>query len=99
MPAKIVAMFTPKPGKAAEVEAVLRTMLSPTRAEPGNLRYDLWREEGENGRFVFDELYVDMDAVAAHRAQPYFTAYRAAIADLLAEPLTVAVVQECNVCK
>ncbi len=43
-------------------------MLAPSRAEAGNLRYDLWRDQADPNRFVLDELYEDSEAIAAHRA-------------------------------
>jgi quinol monooxygenase YgiN len=57
-------------------------MLAPSRAEPGNLRYDLWRDPAEPGRFVLDELYRDADAIAAHKATPHFQSYLSRINDL-----------------
>jgi quinol monooxygenase YgiN len=57
-------------------------MIEPSRAEPGNLRYDLWQDQSEPDRFYLDELYVNCEAVAAHRATPHFQAYLAAIGDL-----------------
>lgn len=79
---KVVAVLTARPGAADRLRALLDGMLAPSRAEPGNLRYDLWQDQGEPGRFFLDELYADPDAVAAHRATPHFQAYLAAINDL-----------------
>ncbi len=56
--------------------------LKPSRAEPGNLRYDLWQDQSDPNRFVLDELYADADAVAAHRATPHFQNYLSQIGDL-----------------
>lgn len=61
---------------------VLPQQLAPSRAEPGNLLYDLWRDQTQLGRFVLDKLYRDADAVAAHRATPHFQAYLAEIESL-----------------
>lgn len=81
-PVKIVAVLTARPGKAEALEALLAGMLGPSRAEPGNLRYDLWRDQADPSRLVLDELYVDNDAIAAHRATPHFANYLAHINDL-----------------
>ena len=75
-------MWTARPGNAAALPALLHGMIVPSRAEPGNLRYDLRAEPAEPGRFVLDELDCDQEAVAAHRATPHFQAYLATIADL-----------------
>lgn len=81
-PVKIVAILTARPGKADDLQALLSGMLAPSRAEPGNLRYDLWRDQADPARFVLDELYTDNAAIAAHRATPHFQDYLARIGDL-----------------
>jgi quinol monooxygenase YgiN len=77
MPAhvKIMAVLTARPGKAEALRALLDGMIAASRAEPGNLRYDLWTDQTERTRFALDELYLDAAAVAAHRASPHFQAY------------------------
>ncbi|APL95695.1 antibiotic biosynthesis monooxygenase [Sphingobium indicum] len=93
---KIIAVLTARPGKAEALRILLDGMLAPSRAEPGNLRYDLWVDPAQPGRYVLDELYGNADAVAAHRASPHFQAYLAAINDLAErsaftlDPLAVA---------
>lgn len=79
---KIVAILTARAGKTDELRALLDGMAAPSRAEPGNLRYDIWRDRDDPGRFVLDELYVDGAAVTAHRATPHFKRYVAVIEDL-----------------
>jgi len=79
---KIVAILTARPGKAAELRALLDSMMAPSRTEPGNLRYDLWQDQTDPARFVLDELYVDGDAVATHRTSAHFQNYLSVIADL-----------------
>ncbi|WP_294264733.1 putative quinol monooxygenase [uncultured Sphingomonas sp.] len=83
-PVKIVAILTARPGKEAELRALLDTMLAPSRAEPGNRRYDLWTDPATPGRLIVDELYADADAVAAHRASAHYKAYLSQI-EALAE--------------
>lgn len=79
---KIVAVLTARPGKADALLVLLDSLLTPSRAEPGNLRYDLWADQAEPGRFVLDELYENADAVAAHRASAHFQTYLASINDV-----------------
>ena len=81
-PIKIVAILTARPGKADALQDLLRTMLASSRAEPGNLRYDVWIDQAEPGRLVLDELYADGDALAAHRASAHFQTYLASINNL-----------------
>jgi quinol monooxygenase YgiN len=59
-------------GHEEEVAALLRQMVEPTRAEPGNLLYLVHRSPGEAGRFFFYEQYTDQAALDAHRAAPHF---------------------------
>lgn len=79
---KIVAILTARPGQAEALRALLDGMLAPSRAEVGNLRYDLWRDQADPNRFVLDELYADNDAIAAHRASPHFQDYLSRINDV-----------------
>jgi quinol monooxygenase YgiN len=89
MTVTVFASFTPKPGLEADVEKILRTMTGPTRGEAGNRVYDLYKDS--RGEFHLFELYVDQAAVEAHRATAHYKSYRAAIADLLAEPIAVKI--------
>jgi len=79
---RLVAVLVAKSGREDDLEALLRGMAASSRAEPGNLRYDLWRDADQPGRFVLDELYKDADALAVHRASPHFQAYVARVGDL-----------------
>jgi quinol monooxygenase YgiN len=87
-PVKIAAIIIASPGRADEVEILLRNMAPHCRAEPGNLRWDVWRDQADPDRYVLDELYIDADAVAAHRRSPYYQAYLAAI-PALAERMAI----------
>jgi quinol monooxygenase YgiN len=95
LPVKTVAVFSAKAGHQSELEKLLRGMVAPSRAEPGNLRYDLWQDIDIPHRFVLDELYQNSKAVAAHRATPHFQDYLSRI-NALAER-TAAVVHAVDV--
>ena len=41
---KIVAVLTARADTVDRLRALLDAMLEPSRAEPGNLRYDLWQD-------------------------------------------------------
>lgn len=81
-PVKIVAILAARPGKTNELKALVLGMVAASRAEPGNLRWDVWQDQAEPGRFVLDELYKDEAAVAAHRETAHFRDYLARINDL-----------------
>jgi (4S)-4-hydroxy-5-phosphonooxypentane-2,3-dione isomerase len=56
--------------------------------EPGNLRFDVLRAADEPTRFILYEAYRDESAAAAHKETPHYLAWRAAVADWMAEPRT-----------
>lgn len=79
---KIMAILTARPRKAVPLKLLLESMAPPSRAEPGNLRWDVWQDLANPGRFVLDELYKDEAAAAAHRETPHFKNYLAQVNDL-----------------
>jgi quinol monooxygenase YgiN len=81
-PVKITALLTARPGRAGELEALLRGMAPDSRAEAGNLRWDVWQDQSNPDRYVLDELYVNDAAVAAHRLSPHYQHYLARIPEL-----------------
>lgn len=80
--AKITGILTARPGKAAALHALLVGMAPLSRAEPGNLHWDIWRDRANGERYVLDELYVDAAAVDAHHNTPHYQAYLAKIPEL-----------------
>ena len=54
-PRKITAILVAKPGKAEALANLLREMTTPSRSEPGNLRWDVWLDQSDANRFVLDE--------------------------------------------
>lgn len=94
----VQAIISPKPEYAAQVEQEMRNMALHSRQEPGNLRYDLLREEqGGVVRFHVQERYLDMNAVEAHRASPHYQAYRARAGDWFSEAPQVTVLNDVDV--
>ncbi|MET3759667.1 putative quinol monooxygenase [Sphingomonas sp. UYEF23] len=82
MAVKIVAFITVKPGSEEDFIAAARTCVAASRAEPGVLHYELWRENEGAQRFVFNELYVDDAAVQQHMASDHFKALGLAARDI-----------------
>jgi len=81
-PAKLTGIFVAHSGKAEQLKALLVGMVPPSRAEPGNLRYDVWQDEAQPDRFITDELYKDDTAISAHRQTPHYKDYLSRIPDL-----------------
>ncbi|WP_028630158.1 putative quinol monooxygenase [Metapseudomonas resinovorans] len=97
MTLSIFATISPRPEHRDAVERALRVMVERSRAEPGNLRYDLFIREGEVLAFDLFELYADEAAVEAHRQSGHYQAYRAATADWLATPTQVRLARPLDV--
>ncbi|WP_342363118.1 putative quinol monooxygenase [Terrarubrum flagellatum] len=81
-PVKIVAMLAPRAGKTEELLALLERLAAASRAEPGNLRWDVWQEQDGAKRFVLDELYADNAAALFHRGTLHFKDYLKRVGDL-----------------
>lgn len=94
-PKRIIATFSPSPGRELDVLRILRDVEAGTRQEPANEQYDLYASEVDGTvRFHIVEAYTDTAAVEAHRASEHYRRYRARIADLLDAPIDVAVLQD-----
>jgi len=96
-PAKITGILVARPGKAEELKALLVGMAPHSRAEPGNLRWDIWQDQSQPDRLLIDELYKDDSAVDAHRQTPHYKDYLSripALADRTALVLTPIAVEQ-----
>ena len=56
-----------------------------TRREPGNLRFDLLRDEQDPLCFQLYEAYVDREAHQAHLGSTHFTLWRETVQDVFAD--------------
>ncbi len=68
----VIARYRARAGEAGRVAQALRKMVAPTRAEPGNLDYQVYRDPAQPEVFVLFERYADEAAFGAHRASPHF---------------------------
>ncbi len=80
-----IATFTAKPGKSEELYQVLQRCIAPTRAEDGNVHYDLYRSVEDQHQFLFHETWKNAAAIAFHSKQPHFLALLAGVENLLTE--------------
>ena len=67
----LIATLRSAPGREAELEAALRTLVAPTANEPGVLEYRLNRSRTEPGTYRFIERFADQAALDAHMAAPH----------------------------
>jgi quinol monooxygenase YgiN/quercetin dioxygenase-like cupin family protein len=61
-------------GKGTEVKRELLSLTTPTRAEPGNLTYDLYQSLDRPDRFMRLEVWRNGEALEAHKATPHLRA-------------------------
>jgi quinol monooxygenase YgiN len=71
----VIARYLARAGEEDRVEAALRKMVEPTRAEPGNLDYRVFRDPEQPAAFMLFERYTGADAFEAHRASGHFTTW------------------------
>jgi quinol monooxygenase YgiN len=97
-PVIVFATFRPRANKAQELEAVLRTMVTQSRQEPGCERYDLYEAAGESGMtYHLLERYRDAAALEMHQTSSHFRSYRASLPELEQRPVEVARFRELDV--
>ena len=57
-----------------------------TRSEPGNVRFDVLRQEQDPSRFLLYEVYRSAADFAAHQQTAHYFRFRDTVADWMAEP-------------
>lgn len=66
-----VTFITGKQGKEEELKRELLNLTAPTRAEPGNVRYDLYQSPDQPNQFMRYEVWRNPDALEEHKATPH----------------------------
>ena len=82
----VVAHIHAKPGSEAALREILEGFVAPTRKEDGCLRYDLFVDLSDSGKFTFIEEWTSEAALEAHGKSAHITSGRARMGDLLREP-------------
>lgn len=83
MTLRVVAHLRAQEGKGAELGEALKGLIDPTRAEPGNISYELLASLDDDRDYTFVEEYQDGDAFDAHMETPYIAAAMAALPELV----------------
>lgn len=76
---KIVAEIEISPSHRETLLAVLKTLVSGSRSEPGNKVYDLTEDTGRQGHFFVIEEWLSAEAIEKHNESTHFKAFVAAI--------------------
>jgi quinol monooxygenase YgiN len=83
----LVVTFQARPGKEAELRALLTGMLAPTRQEAGCLNYDLHAAPDDPSRFLIYENWAGKAFHEAHDKTPHVQNLRAHIHELAFQPV------------
>ena len=77
------------PGKEQEFISKAEPLIQGTRAEEGNISYNLYQNPSNPTAFIFYEEYKDQNAISVHAASAHFQAFGKAIEGLLASELVI----------
>lgn len=69
----VSAKWRAKPGKEERLKALCEEMTEPSRAEPGNVFYQVQRSLEDPQLFYLYEQYVDEAGYVAHQESEHFT--------------------------
>jgi len=83
----LTVSFQARPGKEAELRALLTGLLEPTRQEAGCLNYDLHIATDDPAKFLFYENWASKEHHQAHDKTPHIQNLRAHINDLSLPPV------------
>jgi quinol monooxygenase YgiN len=68
----VTAYWTARDGEERAVADALGKLIEPSRAEPGNLEYQIHRDPSDSRLFFLYEQYVDEEAYQAHQQSAHF---------------------------
>ena len=88
---RVAAFLHAKPGSQDEVRRAALACVAPSRAEPGNLAYDLTADAQDPSLFVFVEHWTSRQALDEHMQTPHYRALSAALDEALAFPAIIHV--------
>lgn len=65
----------------------VQSLLAESRAEEGNVSYDLYQEAGKEHAYLMVEVWKSPEAVDSHNKSSHFQAFVAKAPEFLSEPL------------
>ncbi|MDX5593477.1 putative quinol monooxygenase [Pseudovibrio sp. SPO723] len=71
----IVAEIISKPGEIENLKAEVLKLIEPSRAEPGNISYELHRDLEDDNKLVMIEQFKDEEAFQKHAASEHFQSF------------------------
>jgi quinol monooxygenase YgiN len=85
----IIARFHARPGRESAVEAAIRAVSVPTRAEAGCLAYQAFRATRDTALFFIHTRWKDEEAFELHAALPHTVRFLATVEPLIGHALDV----------
>jgi len=89
-----VAQFTAKESKEDELLEALHALISSTRGEKGNIRYELNQAIDAPGMITFIEKYASQEAFDYHCNTPYIKEFFDTVPPKLVETVVVTLYKE-----
>lgn len=80
-----------QPGKDEAFLKEILPLVEASRAESGNVSYDLYKHAEKDNAYTMVEVWKDQQAVASHNSSAHFTAFTGKAGEFLAAPLDVKV--------
>lgn len=75
----LLAEFVLKPGSLEELMPVLKDLVNGSRAEDGNISYDLAHDPKNPDRLIVIEKWISDKAIEEHNASPHFQNFLKAV--------------------
>jgi len=92
----VIARHWARPETIDGVRDVLLSLIEPSRAEPGCLKYELLHGLDNPADFTFVETFASEDALKLHAAAPYIAGLQARLKELIARPSEVSLYRDCS---
>ncbi|WP_050183919.1 putative quinol monooxygenase [Domibacillus robiginosus] len=86
----IHARFQVNAAKEEAFLAQIRSLVEGSRAEAGNISYDLMKDTEQEQVYTMVEVWKDAEAVALHNTSSHFTAFVGQASEFLTAPLEVS---------
>ncbi|HXT70575.1 MAG TPA: putative quinol monooxygenase [Vicinamibacterales bacterium] len=90
MPVHVLARHRARPDTVDLVRQILLSLIKPSRAEPGCLKYELLQNADDPTDFAFVETFASDEALREHAAAPYIAGLAAKLEGLVARPAEVS---------
>lgn len=84
-----IAFFKAREGNSSRLEAELRSLVEPTRQEPGCLQYDICKSSSEPHDMVVFERWNLPSDFDAHMRTPYVKTFMNKVADLCTQDVEI----------